>query len=176
MVPNSTSIKHTENSVLRIISRRPPVRRNRPRNDEHQSGEETDKLETVALSLVIITLDFLESNGRGTETMHSEFLDVGLEPVLNLLGHVAGANVDNDAGHTIGYALASEFPDGFLMAGTLSTLVNGVEWLEVQDIETGVGLGRVRDGTDDTNSTVSWFSIGEVWAANLTTSSTEKGP
>ena len=35
-----------------------------------EDRKETDKLETVTLSIVIITLDFLESGGQGTETTH----------------------------------------------------------------------------------------------------------
>jgi len=50
--------------------------------------------ETVGLSLVIITFDFLESNGQGMETTHGEFLNAGLKVVLNLVGFVAGADLD----------------------------------------------------------------------------------
>ena len=70
-----------------------------------EDGKETDEFETVALSIVIVTLDFLESDGQGTETTHGEFLDVGLKPVLNLLGLVAGADIDDDPSHTLGDAL-----------------------------------------------------------------------
>ena len=126
-----------------------------------EDGEETNELETSALSIVIITLDLLESDSQGTETTHSEFLNVGLEPVLDLIGLVAGANFDDDAGHTLGDAL--ELAGGFLTVGTLGTLVNGIEWLEVEDLDTGMGLGRFGDGTDDASvDSVLVFQTGSI--------------
>jgi len=77
-----------------------------------EDGEEICELETVGLNLVIITLDFFESNGQGMETTHGEHLNIGLKPVLSPVGLVAGAD--------------------------------SVEWLEVEDIDTDVGLGRRR--------------------------------
>jgi hypothetical protein len=108
-----------------------------------EDGEETDELETVTLGLRVVTLDFLESDGQGTETTHCEFLNISLKPVLDIIGLVAGAELDNDAGHTLSDAL--EFAGGLITVGTLGTLVNGVEWLEVKDLDTGMGLGRIRD-------------------------------
>ena len=113
-----------------------------------EDGEETDKFETVTLSFVITTLDFLKSDGEGTETTHSEFLNVSLEPVLDLLGLVAAAKFDDDAGHALGDTL--ELSGGLLTVGNLGTLVDGVEWLEVEDLDTSVGFGWVGDGIDDT--------------------------
>ena len=94
-----------------------------------KDGEETDELETVALSLKVVTLNFLESDSQGTETTHSEFLNVSLELVLDILGLVAAAKLNNDAGHTLGDAL--ELSGGLLAVGTLGTLVDGVERLEI---------------------------------------------
>lgn len=93
---------------------------------------------------MIIGLDFLGSDGQGTETMHREFLNVGLEPFLNLLGPVAGANVNHGAGHTLGDALG--FPGGSLTAGTLSMFVCGDEWLEVEDLDSDMCLEPTTDG------------------------------
>ena len=112
-----------------------------------EDGKETDELETVALTLMIITINLLESNGQGTETAHGEFLNVSLEPVLNFVGLVARAKLDDDAGHTLGYAL--ELASRLFAVGTLSALVDGVKRLEVEDLDTSMSLGRVRDGTDN---------------------------
>ena len=114
-----------------------------------EDGEETDELETVALSVVIITLDFLKGDSQGTETAHSEFLNIGFEPVLDILGLVSGAKLDDDAGHTLGDTL--KLAGGFLTVGALGTLVDGVEWFEVEDLDTGVSPGRIRKGTNDTS-------------------------
>ena len=91
--------------------------------------KETDQLETIALSFVIITLNFFESNSQGTETTHGEFLNVTLEPVLDLFGLVARTKLDDDAGHTLSDTL--ELAGGFFTVGTLGALVDGVKRLEV---------------------------------------------
>ena len=48
-------------------------------------------MKTVTRSLVITTLNLPKSGGQGTETMHSEFLNVGLKIVLNLVGLIVAA-------------------------------------------------------------------------------------
>ena len=126
-----------------------------------EDGKETDELEAVALSIVIITLNFLESDSQGTETTHSEFFNVGLEPVLDIVGLVATAELDNDAGHALSDTL--ELAGGLLTVGALGTFVDRVEWLEVDDLDTGVGLGGVRDGTNDTGvDSILVFGTGSV--------------
>ena len=126
-----------------------------------ENGEETDELETVAFSLVIIAIDFLESNGQGTETAHGEFLDVGFKPVLDVFGFVTRAKLDNDTGHALGDAL--ELAGGLLTVGALGTLVDGVKWLEVEDLDTGMSSGGVREGTDDTGvNSILVFGTGSV--------------
>ena len=57
---------------------------------------------------MITTLNLPKSDGQGTETMHSEFLNVGLKLVLNLIGLIAAAELDDDAGHTFGDTLELE--------------------------------------------------------------------
>jgi hypothetical protein len=38
-----------------------------------------------------------------------------------------------------------------LTVGTLSTRVDGVKWLEIEDLDTSMGLGTHREGTNDTS-------------------------
>jgi hypothetical protein len=63
-------------------------------------GEETDELETVTLSEGVAGRNVLDSDGEGTKTTGSELLNVLLESVLDLSGLVAGAELDDDTGHT----------------------------------------------------------------------------
>ena len=42
------------------------------------------------------------------------------------------------------------------------TLVNGVERLEVEDLDTGMGLGRIEDETDDTVDSVLILHMGSI--------------
>ena len=113
-----------------------------------EDGEETDKFETVALSLVIITLNFLKSDSEGTKTTHSEFFNISLESVLDFLGLVAAAKLNDNTGHTLGDTL--ELAGGLLTVGNLGTLIDGVKWLEVENLDASVGLGWLGDGTNDT--------------------------
>ena len=114
-----------------------------------EDGKETDQLETIALSLMIITPNFLEGDSQGTETTHGEFLNVSLEPVLDFIGLVARAKLDDDASHTLGDA--HELSGGLFTVGTFGAFVDGIKWLEVEDLDTGMGLGGIRDGTNDTS-------------------------
>ena len=114
-----------------------------------EDGKEADEFKTVTLSLVITTLDLLKSDSQGMETARSELLNISLESVLDLVGLVARAKLDDDAGHTLGDAL--ELSSGLLTVGTLGTLVDGVERLEVEDLDTSVGRGWIWEGIDDTS-------------------------
>ena len=114
-----------------------------------EDGEETDELETIALSLVIITVEFFESNGQSTETTGGEFFNVSLKPVLDVFGLVASAKLDDDSGHTLCDALEST--RRFLAVGTFSTFVDGVEGLELENLDPGMSLGGIGDGIDDTH-------------------------
>jgi len=82
-------------------------------------------------------------------TTHSEFLNINLEPILDLLGLVAAAKLDDDTSHALCDML--ELSGGLLTVGDLGMLVNGVGWLEVEDLDTGVDFGWVGDGTNSTS-------------------------
>lgn len=56
---------------------------------------------------------------------------------------------DDDTGHTLGGPLG--LAGGLLTVGTLSTRVDGVKWLEIEDLDTSMGLGTRREGTNDTS-------------------------
>ena len=77
----------------------------------------------------------------------SELLDIGLETILDLVGLVARAKLDDDTGHTLGDA--RELAGGLLAVGDLSTLVDGVEGLKVKELDTSTSAGRVTDGPND---------------------------
>ena len=125
-----------------------------------EDGEETDELETVTLGLRVVTLDFLESDGQGTETTHCEFLNISLKPVLDIIGLVAGAELDNDAGHTLSDAL--EFAGGLITVGTLGRLSTGLNGLKSRILTLAWALEG--SGTEPTTqvSIASWFSIREA--------------
>lgn len=110
-------------------------------------GEESDELEAVALVGHVAGGNVLERDGERAETASGKLLDVLLELVLDLGRLVAGAELDDGSGHALGDALhLSSSVDG---VGDLGTLVGGVEGLEVEELDTGAGGGRVRDGPDD---------------------------
>ena len=69
-----------------------------------EDGEKTDELEAVTLTLGIVTVNLLVGNRESTETTLSELLDIGLETILDLVGLVARAKLDDDTGHTLGDA------------------------------------------------------------------------
>lgn len=113
-----------------------------------EDGEQTDKFETVTLGIGGVTHHFLEGDGQGSETSSSELFDVVLELVLDLGGLVSGAEFDDDTGHTLGGSL--ELASGFLSVGDLGSLVNRVEGLEVEELDTLSGQSRVGKGTNNT--------------------------
>jgi hypothetical protein len=51
---------------------------------------------------------------------------------------------------------------GLLMVGNFSTLVNRVEGLEVEKLDTGMGASWVTDGRTMDTSIASWFSVQEA--------------
>lgn len=112
-----------------------------------EDGEETDELEAVALLLVIVSLKLLVCNSERTETTGCVFLNVSLEPVLEVLGLVAGAEFDDDTGHALGDTL--ELAGGLLAVGDLGTLVGRVERLEVEQLNAGTCAGNVTNGLDN---------------------------
>lgn len=113
-----------------------------------EDGEQTDELETIAFTFVVVVVELLVSDGQSTETTSGVVLDIGFEPVLDLFGLVAAAKLNNDTGHALGDTL--ELASGLLTVGDLRTLVDGVEWLEVEELDTGAGAGNVTEGLDDT--------------------------
>ena len=70
-----------------------------------ENGKQTNELEAVALSSMIISIQLLVRDSQSTETALRKLLDVGLETVLDLLGLVARAELDDDTGHTLCHAL-----------------------------------------------------------------------
>jgi hypothetical protein len=106
-----------------------------------EDGEEAVELETA-------TPGFLESTGQGTQTAHSEPLSTSLKPVLDTTGLVAGAELDNGAGHTLSGAL--EFTGGPVTVVHPGTLIDGAGWLEVGDLGTGMeGSGTRGSGSGE---------------------------
>ena len=73
-----------------------------------EDGKETDEFETIPISFWVIALELLIGDSKSAKTTRSELLNVSLQRVLQFL--------------TVGY---------------LSVLVDGVERLEVQKLNTG---------------------------------------
>lgn len=112
-----------------------------------EDGEKTDEFEAVALALVIVVVEFLVGDGESAKTTGGELLDVGLKTVLNLVGLVTGAELDDLASHALGDALQAA---GRLLAvGDLSALIDGVEGLEVEELDAGAGPGRIGERADN---------------------------
>jgi hypothetical protein len=114
-----------------------------------KDGQETDEFETVTLGVRGVTEDVLESDSEGSETSSGKLFDVVLELVLDLGSLVSGAEFDDDTGHTLGGTL--ELAGRLLEVGDLGPLVDGVEGLEVQELDSLSGEGRVREGSNDTS-------------------------
>lgn len=114
-----------------------------------ENGQETNKLETVTLRILLRTQDILVGDSQGSETTEGELLDIGLELVLHLRRLVSGAQFDDDTSHTLGGTLDLA-SISVVSVGDLSSLVDGVEWLEVKELNTLTSHGWVGQGTDDT--------------------------
>ena len=112
-----------------------------------EDGEETNELEAVTLTLGIVAVNLLVRNRESTETTLRVLLDVSLETVLELVGLVARAELDDDTGHALGDTL--ELAGRLLAVGDLRALVNGVERLEVKELDTSASARRIADGTND---------------------------
>jgi hypothetical protein len=113
-----------------------------------EDGHETDKVEAVAICLVVGTVNLIVSDGKGTKTTHGELLDVGLDTVLEPLGLVAGARLDDNTGHTLGEML--RLAGSLLEVSSLGTLVDGLAGLEVEELDAGTRTSWVTAGTHDT--------------------------
>lgn len=113
-----------------------------------EDGKQADKLKAIAFSLKVVTVKLFVGNGEGTETTSSVLLNISLETVLDFVGLVACAEFDDDTGHALGDTL--ELAGGVLAVGDLGTLVDGVEWLEIEESDSSTGLGGITEGTDDT--------------------------
>ena len=110
---------------------------------------------------MIITIRFFKSNGQSTETMCGKFLNISLKPVLNVFDLVVSAKLNNDSGHTLCNVL--EFARGFLVVDTFSMFVDGVERLELENLNPSMSLEGIRDRIDDTHvDGILVFSMGSI--------------
>ena len=113
-----------------------------------EDGEQADELKAVALRLMVLAVQLLVCNSECAQATRGKLFDVGLELVLDLLGLVAGAELDDDTGHALGDAL--DLARRLLAICNFSTLVDGVERLEIEELDAGTGTGGVTDRADDT--------------------------
>ena len=118
-------------------------------------------------------LSLSTSSYKSTKSTSGEFLNVGFELVLNFLGLVVGTKFNDDASHTLGNLL--DFTCGLFTVCDLRMLVNRVERLEAQELDTSMSMSGITDGTNNI-SKVSWFSVRDMYAARSIASSGEKGP
>ncbi len=110
-------------------------------------GEKTNELESITLSLEIVTVKFLVGNSESTKTTGGVLLDVLLKLVLDFLGLVARAEFDDDTSHTLSDTL--ELASGLLAVGDLGTLVDGVKRLEVEELDSSTGASSIAEGSND---------------------------
>lgn len=131
-----------------------------------EDGEKTDELEASTLGTLLLRVadNLLESDSESSETSSGKLFNVLLELVLHLRGLVPGADVDDDTGHSLGDSL-----DGagrLLDVGRLGSLVNGVEGLEVDELDTGSGVlgttGAVDNATVDSVHVLGSGSVGST--------------
>jgi len=114
-----------------------------------EDGQKTDKLETGTWGVGSRTVDLLVSDSESTETTTGKLLNIVLKLVLELVGLVAGTEFDNDTSHTLGGTLE---PASVTLVGVsdFGTLVDRVERLEVEELDTLTGELGVGKGTNDT--------------------------
>ena len=84
-------------------------------------------------------MTYFVHNRERTETMLDELLNVGLETVLKFLGLVARAKLHDNTSHIFSDML--ELSRGLLAVSDLGTLVNGVEKLRVEGLDTSTRAG-----------------------------------
>ena len=95
---------------------------------------------------MIIAVQFLASDSQDTETANSKVLHIFLRPLLQLLGLVARAKLDDDTRHTLCNTL--EFAARLF---TLSRLIDGVEQFEVEHLDSGTSTGYIFERLNDGN-------------------------
>ena len=100
-----------------------------------EDRKEADELKAVALTLVVIMVEFLVCD-----------CDC-LQPVLDILGLVARSELDDDAGHALSHML--QLDRRLLTVRDLRALVDGVERLEVEELDAGARACRVVERTDN---------------------------
>jgi len=113
-----------------------------------EDRQKTDELETVSWRVLLVTVDILVGDSKSSETSSGKLLDVGFELVLKLGGLVSGAQIDDDTSHTLGGSL--EPVVSLVEVGDLSSLVDRVERLEVEELDTLSGHLWVWKRTNDT--------------------------
>jgi hypothetical protein len=96
---------------------------------------------------VIIPIHLLIRNGKSTKTTRGILLNISLKLVLEFFGLVARAEFDDDTGHALGDTL--QFAGRLLAIGDLGTLVDGVEWLEIEELDASTSACRITDGLND---------------------------
>lgn len=114
-----------------------------------EDGQETDKLETRSGRVLLGTVDILVSDGKSSETSHGKLFDIGFKLVLEFVSLVSGNEVDDDTSHTLGGSL--KFASvSVISVGDFSSLVDRVERLKVEELDTFSSFADVTKGTDDT--------------------------
>lgn len=132
-----TECQRIVDRLLRVLTRRV------------ENGKETDKLKAVALAFMVVVVELLVSDSECTETTAGELLNVVFETVLNLIGLIARAKFDDDSGHTLRDAL--ELASRLFAVGNFGALVNGIEQLEVKELNASTGLCWIIERVDYTS-------------------------
>ncbi|KAJ1310645.1 hypothetical protein OPQ81_009174 [Rhizoctonia solani] len=112
--------------------------------------------------------------------MASEPRNVGLELILDFLGLVVGAEFDDNTSHALGETL--ELSRRLLTVGDLSALVNGVEGLEVEELDASASTSGAIEGTNNTPidgtptlllrmTTINWTPLPRVYQNSMSETS-----
>ena len=112
-----------------------------------KDAKKTNQLETISFGLRIITIQLFMNDSGGTKTTACKLLHISLKLVLDFVGLVVYAKVDDNTCYMLVDTL--KLARRSFQIGELRTLVDGVEWLEVQKFDTCMGTRGITKGRDN---------------------------
>jgi len=112
-----------------------------------EDSEETNELKSISFFLGIVSFYLFVRNSERTKTTGGVLLNIRLKSVLELFGLVAGAEFDDDTGHTLRDTL--NLARRFLTVSDLCTLVDRVKRLEIKKLDASTGAADITDGLNN---------------------------
>ncbi|KAI7862127.1 hypothetical protein BDF14DRAFT_140553 [Spinellus fusiger] len=112
-------------------------------------GEETNETHAETFTFHITAGNFIHSHSQSTETTTGKFIYIIVQGLDLFFGLVAGAEIKNGVGHAFG--ATENLAIGHTAVGDFSTLVDGVEGLELEffnALTRGLGVGQGVDNAE----------------------------